>query len=130
MSTLIWLLTYYGRCDRKTPCSACVRHDVHCVFNPSPPPRNKHRRPNMQILTDRLKHYEALLREKGVDPIELQHIPGSETRRRSKHTEVVEASDLQWDAAPPVESESRQSVNRRRVIQGEGCSKFIDKWVI
>ncbi|ETS77901.1 hypothetical protein PFICI_09963 [Pestalotiopsis fici W106-1] len=56
------------KCDRNSPCAACTRHQVECVFNLAHPPRNRHKRGQQQALKDRIKQYEALLLEKGIDP--------------------------------------------------------------
>ncbi|RFU28617.1 hypothetical protein B7463_g7741, partial [Scytalidium lignicola] len=72
------------------------------------------------------RHYEALLREKGIDPNKLQHAPDSETCSRSSHTVVVVPNEPQLQIPPSIEPESRRSVNKARVIQGSGRFKFIN----
>ena len=74
------------KCDRQRPCSNCVKHHVDCVFNASRPPRKQRRRVNDQILTDRLRRYEALLRDQGFDPSKLPDAPDPGSRRMSSHT--------------------------------------------
>lgn len=117
------------KCDRQKPCSACVKHNVDCVFNPSRPPRKRHRRVEDQILTDRLRHYEALLQEQGIDPSKLPDTPDSEPRSRSSHTEVVAAKELQLQNFSFIGSEPSQRINKTQVVHGQGRSKFVDKWV-
>ena len=39
--------------DRHKPCSACVRHNVDCVFHPSQSPRKRKKRVKVQMLTSR-----------------------------------------------------------------------------
>ncbi|KAI8633354.1 hypothetical protein F5Y19DRAFT_490533 [Xylariaceae sp. FL1651] len=114
------------KCDRKTPCSACVRHSVDCVFNPSQPPRNRHKRLNAQILTDRLRYYEAILREKGIDPSNLQNTPDSDLHRQSRHAAAVVSNEPQVHISPSFELNSRRSINKTQVIEGPGHFKFID----
>ncbi|KAI1078391.1 fungal-specific transcription factor domain-containing protein [Whalleya microplaca] len=116
------------KCDRKVPCSACVRHSVECVFKSSQPPRNRHRRLNTQVLTDRLRHYEALLREKGIDPNKLQHSHVPEARHRSSHS-VPAPNSLQLRIPPSIESEiseSSRSAKKAHAIQGQGHLKYVD----
>jgi hypothetical protein len=55
------------KCDRQKPCSACVKHNAHCNFNPIQPSRPRHKRVKVKALTDRLRHYEALLQERGIE---------------------------------------------------------------
>lgn len=55
------------RCDRQTPCNSCVRHDVECVYRPPKKPGRRKRNSGIdeQIL-ERLRHYETLLLENGI----------------------------------------------------------------
>lgn len=55
------------KCDRKFPCSNCVRSNAECVFRDSIPSRHHKRRAEFALLS-RLKHYESLLRQHGIDP--------------------------------------------------------------
>jgi hypothetical protein len=55
------------KCDRQEPCSACVKHNVHCIFNPIQLSRPRHKRVKVKALTDQLRHYEALLQERGIE---------------------------------------------------------------
>jgi hypothetical protein len=52
------------RCDRTFPCSNCTKHNARCVPATQTRPRRK-RFPERELL-DRLRHYEALLRENKV----------------------------------------------------------------
>jgi len=56
------------KCDRQRPCAGCVKSNVECIFNPVQPPKQRNKRVKVKVLTDRLKQYEALLQEKGIDP--------------------------------------------------------------
>ena len=96
------------KCDRQNPCSACINHNVDCVFTPPPPPGKRHKRPKdkNQILVDRLKHYEALLQEHGIDP---DKVP--DTRK----------------LPDTPESESSRNISTTQVILGQGRSKIVDK---
>ena len=115
------------KCDRQRPCSACVKHNVACVFNPSPPPRKRHRRVKDQILTDRLRHYEALLQEQGIDPSKLPDTPNSEPRRGSSHTVATVPQEFQLQTPSSIESKPSRSVSKAQVVYGQGRFKFIDK---
>ncbi|PGH26399.1 hypothetical protein AJ80_01897 [Polytolypa hystricis UAMH7299] len=53
------------RCDRKNPCSNCIKAKVDCVTLPVAP-RRRRRRPPEKDLLDRLKKYEDLLKQHGV----------------------------------------------------------------
>ena len=115
------------KCDRQRPCSACVKHNVDCVFNPSPPARKKRDRAKHQILADRLRHYEALLQEQGIEPSRLPDTSVSEPRRRSSLTTAVAPPELQLQTPCSVGSEPSECVNKTQVVHGQGRSKFVDK---
>ena len=115
------------KCDRQRPCSACVKHNVDCIFNPSQPPQKRHRRVKDQILTDRLRHYEALLRESGIDPSTLPDTPESQPRRGSSHTAAAVPEELQLQTPSSIGSEPSQPVNKPQVVHGQGRSQFVDK---
>lgn len=54
------------KCDRRDPCSRCIKSNVECVY--SDPVRSRHQRKPELVLITRLKHYENLLRKNGIDP--------------------------------------------------------------
>ncbi|KAI1324744.1 hypothetical protein F5Y16DRAFT_380269 [Xylariaceae sp. FL0255] len=60
------------KCNRKTPCSNCVKSDTNCVAASLAP--RKRRFPERALL-DRLRHYEALLREHDIpfQPLHSSH---------------------------------------------------------
>ncbi|KAF5985002.1 C6 transcription factor [Fusarium coicis] len=57
------------KCDRTFPCSNCVKHGVQCV--PATQPRQRRRRFPERELLDRLRRYEALMKQNNVkfDPL-------------------------------------------------------------
>ncbi|KAI1381965.1 hypothetical protein F4677DRAFT_451912 [Hypoxylon crocopeplum] len=55
------------RCDKSKPCSNCVKAGVECrVVAPQPPRRRKKRIPERDLV-DRLRKYEALLSQNGIE---------------------------------------------------------------
>ncbi|KAL6918984.1 hypothetical protein FSST1_003010 [Fusarium sambucinum] len=52
------------KCDRTFPCSTCVKHGVQCV--PATQPRPRRRRFPERELLDRLRRYEALMKQNNV----------------------------------------------------------------
>lgn len=115
------------KCDRQRPCSACVKHNVDCVFKPPQPPRKRYNRVKEQILTDRLRHYEALLQEQGIDQSKLPDILHSEPCRRSSHTVAVVPNEFQLQTPSSIEYEPSRCINKTQVVHGQGRSKFVDK---
>ncbi|KAI9808350.1 MAG: hypothetical protein M1827_007499 [Pycnora praestabilis] len=114
------------KCDRQRPCSACVKHNIDCVFNISQPPRKRHKRVKDQILTDRLRYYETLLQEQGIDPSKLPDTPDSLPRRRSSCTVAVVPEEFQIQTPSSIESEPNQSISKTQVVHGQGRFKFVD----
>ncbi|KAL9080803.1 MAG: hypothetical protein Q9157_000499 [Trypethelium eluteriae] len=114
------------KCDRQRPCSACVKHNVDCVFNPSQPVRKRHKRVKVQILTDRLKHYETLLQERGIDPSKLPDTPSSKPRSDSSHTVTADPKDSQLQTPSSNESEPNPYTDKPQVINGQVCFRFVE----
>ena len=56
------------RCDKKIPCDTCVRHSVQCIFRAPKQSRKRRELAKFKSENERLKRYEALLRENGIDP--------------------------------------------------------------
>lgn len=59
------------RCDKQKPCANCVKAQVECRVVPPQPPRRRRKKPHERDLIERLKKYESLLAQHGVnfDPI-------------------------------------------------------------
>lgn len=115
------------KCDRQRPCAACVKHNADCVFVPLRPPRKRHRR--VEILTDRLKHYESLLQEQGIDTSRLPDPLQVKSRRRSGHAIAASPEETQLQTPASILSEPSQSIHKIQVVGGQGRSKFVEKSV-
>lgn len=109
------------RCDRQRPCSTCVKHSIECTFKPSQPSRKRQTRVKVQILSDRLRHYETLLQEQGIDLSKLPDGPISKPRV------AVGPEESRLQTPSSTESEPNQCVNKTQVIHGQGRFNFIDK---
>lgn len=55
------------RCDRKVPCTNCIRAQTQCVPAATLRPRQRRRRFPERELLDRLRHYETLLRHSNIN---------------------------------------------------------------
>ena len=117
------------KCDRQRPCSACVNHKVGCVFQPSPPPPKRHRHVRDQILSERLRYYEQLLQDQGIDPSKLPDTPGFDPRHSSNKDARVVLERITRQTSSSVESEASGTVSKTHLIYGEGRSAFIDKYI-
>ncbi|KAL5589260.1 hypothetical protein FOVSG1_011127 [Fusarium oxysporum f. sp. vasinfectum] len=54
------------RCDRQSPCSTCIKAKVECVTQTLPGRHRKRRFPERKLL-ERLREYEALLRQNDIE---------------------------------------------------------------
>jgi len=55
------------RCDKKKPCSNCVKAGKDCRVVPPQPPRRRKKRIPERDLVERLRKYEALLSRNGIE---------------------------------------------------------------
>ena len=116
------------KCDRQKPCGACVRHNVECLFSSSQPSRRSHRRNQDQVLVDRLRQYEDLLREHGIDSTKVRDTPKSDSSRNSNHRvaeDVPEVSQMQTPSS--IRSDTGQRVNKTQILHDKGRFQFVDK---
>lgn len=97
------------RCDQQKPCSGCVRAQVECKVAPIQPPRRKKRKTQEVDLIDRLKRYEALMTQNGVN---FSSILDNDRERNASEM----ASDIQNPSPGPVSPKTADSrgVNRKK----------------
>ncbi|KAK0629655.1 fungal-specific transcription factor domain-containing protein [Bombardia bombarda] len=109
------------KCDRQRPCGACANHKVDCIFQPPPPPRNRHYRhiKDQKILLDKLRYYETLLQDQGIDPSKLAD---AATPDRLSQVATAVASVQEESLLLPSGSVSKTQL----VQQGQGRSMFVD----
>lgn len=55
------------RCDKAKPCGNCVKAGVDCRVIPPQPPRRRKKRVPERDLVERLRRYESLLTQAGVE---------------------------------------------------------------
>lgn len=89
------------RCDKSKPCSNCVRAGVECRVVPPQPPRRRKRRIPERDLVDRLRKYEALLSQNGIEFESL----GPDVKITDQGT-VEEGDELESDFIRPRARES------------------------
>ena len=117
------------RCDKQNPCNTCVKHNVQCLFRTPAPPRRKQKLPRDGTLKAKVKRYEALLQDLGVNPNEMPKTPEAEQRHTQvsdpKATTTKDASQLPTPAS--TASELEQAITTSQLLHGQGKSKFLDK---
>lgn len=55
------------RCDQQKPCSNCIRAQVECKVVAPQPARRRKKKSHERDLIERLKKYEALMTQHGID---------------------------------------------------------------
>ena len=127
------------KCSRETPCSACIKSRVECVYRDPAPPRRRKRRSPEDILA-KLKRYEELLQKAGVkvDPVggagDDEHFEDYDSRRNS---EVESASRNAQDEYAtrqiplsdglPSERSGKRPAPQGRFVAEEGRSRYLEK---
>ena len=77
------------------------------------------------MVYERLKRYEALLREKGVDPYQVTSPPEADSHPQNVHSETSEAV---WQLpTPSTVSEPRATVFKPELVLGQRGTKLVDK---
>ncbi|OIW30448.1 hypothetical protein CONLIGDRAFT_279429 [Coniochaeta ligniaria NRRL 30616] len=116
------------KCDRQRPCSACVNHKVDCIFQPPRPPQKRHRygKEHVQLLSDRLNHYESLLQERGIDLEKIRDYPGSDPNHGSGRTVTALRQDVSSGTPSSTEAGATGFVSKTQIIHGRGGSMFVD----
>jgi hypothetical protein len=114
------------KCDRRRPCSACTKHNVECVFNSSKPPRRKQKRVKVQVLSDRLNQYEALLQKHGIDRSELPDFaPPSHPSQKGVATARLDEIQSQTPSfVEPEPGRTREDVHK---ANNQDRLKFVER---
>ena len=117
------------KCDRRNPCSACVRHNADCVFDLSQPPRKKNKHVRDQHLAERLQRYEALLEEHGIDP-DCQALDSLNPGFRRNHSSAPAQGESEPKTRDSNEPEPGDHVNKTQVVHGQGRSQILEKYTL
>jgi hypothetical protein len=115
------------KCDRQRPCSACTKHNAECVFNASKPPRRKQKRVKVQVLSDRLNQYEALLHKHGIDRSELPDFAAPLRYSSQKVPATARLDETQLQTPPFVEPETGHSSEFVHQANDQDHLKFVEK---
>jgi len=113
------------KCDRQQPCSGCMKHSAECIFRPAYTPRKRQKRARGGSLNDRLEHYEALLKEQGIDASALPDTP----RSRQRLGQNIDGTEypLQLPTPASVVSEPEGCITKTQLLYDHGHTKFVDK---
>ena len=93
------------KCDRKFPCANCVKASAQCVLS-TLVPRQKRRKFSERVLSDRLRHYEELLRQNDIEFKPLLTLAGGEASF-SERRQGFDSSGEGYSDQQPKETTSK-----------------------
>ena len=112
------------KCDKQNPCTTCVRHKIQCIYRAPKPSRRRRVREKEALVDERLKRYEALLQENGIDPHQKASIPAPKAFQPANR---LREPDSLWPAPNVSIAEYRATVFKPQLLQGQSGAKLVDK---
>ena len=113
------------KCNKQNPCTACVRHNVQCTFRTPKPPQRKRKIPRNELLDERLKCYEVLLQEKGID--RNQSIDASQAEQHGKSSRSAVPQQIWQLPTAATDPEPQETLFKPLLLHGQKGTKFVDK---
>lgn len=115
------------KCDRQDPCSACKKHNVQCTFRPVQQSQKRQKRLKREFLIDRLQHWEAFLKEQGLNPDAIPHPEADRpTDSRRGDSEPVDNS-LNLLTPSSFTSELKSYLSKKPISSDRERAQFVDK---
>ncbi|KAI0458241.1 fungal-specific transcription factor domain-containing protein [Xylaria acuta] len=116
------------KCDRRQPCSNCIKAKIAC--KPSiPAPPHKRRRPNQDLL-ERLARCEQLLKQYADGNVPAQGQPAPTTTEPSSSTGISQPTSS--SPAIKVENENEAGTSYKptgKVVEEDGNVRFMDNYI-
>jgi hypothetical protein len=112
------------KCDKQSPCTTCVRHKIQCIYRTPKPSRRRRARYKETLIDERLKHYEALLQENGIDMHQMDSVSEIKASQPVNHQREP---DSLWPAPNISVSEYRATSFKPQLLQGQSGAKLVDK---
>ncbi|KAJ5136070.1 hypothetical protein N7448_004624 [Penicillium atrosanguineum] len=91
------------RCDQQKPCSNCIRAQVECKVVAPQPARRRKKKLHERDLIERLKKYEALMTQHGIDFDSVGDVGDEATEADTNAGEKNEFSREQFSTSRPSE---------------------------
>jgi hypothetical protein len=114
------------RCDKQNPCSACVRQNVQCIFRPPKQSKRRQLLASEDLVNERLRRYEALLREKGIDP---NQVPGPSLVEQPRDNSQFGISGPLFQQVVSV-SRPLSAIFKPQLVQGQKGTSLVDKYEV
>lgn len=115
------------KCDRRSPCSHCVKASTQCSFIPPVRGKRKVTKPPKEGLHSKLKRYEAMLKSYGakIEPSDDENASDAEAASQAD-TEMAEA-----EGTTPHKKTSGEDFtfekSKSRLVSKDGSSRYFDK---
>ncbi|KAI0880030.1 putative C6 transcription factor [Annulohypoxylon maeteangense] len=112
------------KCDRRAPCSNCVKAEKQCSFIPPVRGKRKRTKPRKEGIHAKLKRYEELLKSYGANIEPSEEFDDSDTDTASQ-------PDLETDKGAEIRSKPRNDPfgleeTKPRLITKEGMSSYFE----
>ena len=114
------------KCDRRTPCSNCVKAEKQCSFIPPVRGKRKRTKPLREGLHAKLRRYEELLKSYGakVEPSEDSNDFDSETASQLDDEMDEDVEPQTKGLSEPVELDE----TKPKLITREGTSRYFERY--
>lgn len=117
------------KCDKKHPCTACLRFDFECAYRPLGPRKLKKQSASHRALIQRLKRYESLLQEQGIDVganVGTSTARGEDALEDGSQSSAVTASHTKIPV-PEVVSEPGQVPSSSQPVYDTGNLRYLER---
>ena len=118
------------KCDKEQPCGGCLKSNAECVFRERPPPRRRKARTQEEALLERLKRYEVLLDQSGIDPNSTIKDPQHGAPKIATTPSNASATEASEHQSPSSTSGPERAYTESKLLYEQSRSKFVDKYVI
>jgi hypothetical protein len=113
------------KCDRRAPCSNCVKAEKECSFIPPVRGKRKRTKPLKEGLHAKLKRYEELLKSYGakIEPSE------------DSDSEMASQDDVETNEDTESQARSQSDIfgvqeNQPKLITKDGSSRYFERYFV
>ena len=120
------------KCDRRTPCSNCVRAEKQCSFIAPVRGKRKRSRAPKEGLHAKLKRYEDLLKAYGarLEPAEAEDGEDADADSETASPPEVEMAEVAQSRIEDRNDPYGLKENKPMLITKGGASRYLDRCVI
>jgi hypothetical protein len=119
------------KCSRDYPtCTACIKHGQPCEYRAPAKPQRRKRHVQDTVLSKRLKHYEQLLQQNGINVATSEDSNAGASGNDHDDSKELEISE---DTASPVTSsmtDATRQFSTSQLVFNQGRSHYLEKYDI